>query len=71
MSDPVLFLKRPNEPDEWVDGSESCLGKHHLYVPVEPPDGDADWQLAWIKTTERASGVTEVWDWEVLVWPNE
>ena len=69
MSDPVLFLKRPNEPDEWVDGSESCLGKHHLYVPVEPPDGDADWQLAWIKTTER-DGATRTSQY-VEVWPNE
>ena len=36
MGDDLVYLKRDNDPDEWVDGSEACLGRHHLYVPTKP-----------------------------------
>ena len=32
----TLYRMATENPDPWVDGSEKCIGGHHLYVPVEP-----------------------------------
>jgi hypothetical protein len=37
MASDSLYVRRdaPVPDDEWVDESEACLGRHHVYVPVE------------------------------------
>lgn len=39
MSEPTLYRRQDARHiplDEWVDGTELCLGRHHQYEPVEP-----------------------------------